>query len=135
MPSPQHETRAQSQLRAYAKHHVPRPHQPPLIAPRPSTGGNVEQLPSLQHLQLLKEGRGIHPLPEELAEDTDLLFDGRVLKEYNINGKTSVMQRVEHERRWLHQRTTAGNRRLTYDLEVAQGPQRARACGSGPRCK
>lgn len=137
MSSDQVETREQRQLRAYAKHHVPRPREPPLIAPRPRERGNDEQLPSLQDLQLLKEGRGINNPPEPLEllpADTEILFDGRVLQEYHIDRKTFVMQRVDHEGQRLHHRTTSGNRKLTYELEVAQAPQRARACGNGPRC-
>lgn len=134
MSSHQSESREQSQLRAYAKHHIPRPYEPPLIAPRPRNGSNGEQLPSLQDLQLLKEGRGVCPSPEPLAEDIHLVYEGRPLNDYKINGKTFVMQQVQHEGRWLHHRTTSGNRNLTYDLEVAQGPQRARACGNGQKC-
>jgi hypothetical protein len=33
------------------------------------------------------------------------------------------------------QRRTRGNRMLWYCLKVIQQPERARACGSGPKCK
>jgi len=138
MSSDQPETREQRQFRAYAKRHVPRPKEPPLIAPRLRKPGSDKRLPSLQDLQLLKEGRGVNPppkSPQPLPADTEILFKGRVLQEYQINRKTFVMQRVEHEGQRLHHRTTAGNRKLTYELDVAQTPQRARACGNGPRCK
>ena len=32
-------------------------------------------------------------------------------------------------------RTTRGGRRLWYHLEVIQQPERARACGAGPKCE
>ena len=32
-------------------------------------------------------------------------------------------------------RVTKGGQRLFYRLEVIQQPERARACGSGPKCK
>lgn len=32
-------------------------------------------------------------------------------------------------------RTTRDGRRLHYELKVLQQPERARACGSGPKCK
>ncbi len=32
------------------------------------------------------------------------------------------------------QRITKGGRHLWYQLEVLQQPERARACGSGPKC-
>ena len=31
-------------------------------------------------------------------------------------------------------RTTVGGRQLTYELNVIQQPERARACGSGAKC-
>lgn len=132
------ETREESQLRAHANQHVPRSSQPALITPRISPGGNKEHLPSLADLQLLKEGRGVRPpAPPSEAEsdDAEFVFGGRVYREYWVEGKDYVMPEVSHEREWLHSRTTSGNRRLTYHLEVAQGPQRARACGSGMKCE
>lgn len=33
------------------------------------------------------------------------------------------------------ERMTKGGRRLFYKLEVIQQPERARACGSGPKCR
>lgn len=35
----------------------------------------------------------------------------------------------------IWQRETANGRRLRYDLKVIQQPERARACGSGAKCK
>jgi hypothetical protein len=35
----------------------------------------------------------------------------------------------------LLDRVTKGGRRLWYKLTVIQQPERARACGSGPKCK
>ena len=32
-------------------------------------------------------------------------------------------------------RITKGGRHLWYELEVIQQPERARACGSGPKCR
>lgn len=32
-------------------------------------------------------------------------------------------------------RVTRDGRRLHYDLQVLQQPERARACGSGPKCE
>jgi len=35
----------------------------------------------------------------------------------------------------VFERTTKGGRHLFYRLEVIQQPERARACGSGPKCE
>lgn len=35
----------------------------------------------------------------------------------------------------IHERVTRGGRKLFYHLDVIQQPERARACGSGPKCR
>ena len=42
---------------------------------------------------------------------------------------------VGHPEPVIVDRITRGGRRLWYHLEVIQQPERARACGAGPKCK
>lgn len=63
-------------------------------------------------------------------------LDGRVLKVYNICGKDFTMQApIENETVTVFKRTTLSGRILSYRLKVIQEPEKARACGNGPRCK
>jgi hypothetical protein len=62
-------------------------------------------------------------------------FAGKPVAYYGICGSTYIMQRAEFETTNQVVRTTASGRRLRYKLNVMQEPAKARACGSGPRCK
>lgn len=42
---------------------------------------------------------------------------------------------VENETKGTATRMTKGGRRITYEMNVVQQPERARACGQGAKCK
>lgn len=63
------------------------------------------------------------------------LWQGKPVDCYIICEKKFIMLKVENETLAEFQRTTVGGRSLRYRLHVIQEPAKARACGSGPRCK
>lgn len=64
-----------------------------------------------------------------------LYLDGAPIKTYSIGGSKYNMTQPPNETKSEHSRYTIDLRRITYSLEVVQQPEKARACGSGPRCK
>lgn len=127
MPLKRRLTREQQLLGAHADYHAPRQAPPPL-APRPVRHTICGRLPSFSDLVV---GKSRH----SIAETEDICLGNSALKQYEIVGKPFVMAHVAQETDSYFERTTAEGRKLTYHLEVVQKPQRARACGSGPRCK
>ena len=66
---------------------------------------------------------------------TEIYFDGKPVKQYEIVGNTYRMIAPENETRSSLTRQTISGVNLRYELSIIQRPERARACGSGPRCK
>ncbi|RMZ92432.1 hypothetical protein DV736_g342, partial [Chaetothyriales sp. CBS 134916] len=64
---------------------------------------------------------------------TTAFIDGLPVQSYLIVGKPYTMQRPDNEGTNETIRITVDNRRLKYVLNVLQQPQKARACGNGPR--
>jgi len=120
-------TKEEQRLSAHANKHAPR--QTPLpLAPRPAPHTIPGRLPSLSNVIAGRFGHSS-------TETEDVYFGTQPLEQYEIVGKNYVMARVAQEINSYLERTTAEGRKLTYHLEVVQKPQRARACGNGPRCK
>lgn len=57
---------------------------------------------------------------------------------YNVQPQTVMatapMPPSREEGPIIERRTTQGGRHIWYSLDVIQQPERARACGSGPKC-
>lgn len=66
---------------------------------------------------------------------TQACLDGLPIRTYVIAGIYYNMTQPMNETRSSHKRWTVDRREITYTLEVVQQPEKARACGSGPRCK
>ncbi|RMZ80279.1 hypothetical protein DV738_g2841, partial [Chaetothyriales sp. CBS 135597] len=64
---------------------------------------------------------------------TTAFIDGLPVQSYVIVGKPYTMQKPDNEGTNECIRITVDNRRLKYVLNVLQQPQKARACGNGPR--
>ncbi|RMZ78918.1 hypothetical protein DV737_g3676, partial [Chaetothyriales sp. CBS 132003] len=64
---------------------------------------------------------------------TTAFIDGLPVQSYLIVGKPYTMQRPDNEGTNESTRLTVDNRHLKYVLNVLQQPQKARACGNGPR--
>lgn len=64
-----------------------------------------------------------------------LYFEGLPIYMYKICGNWFNMQQPPHETRSERTRPTIDGRHVTYHLEVVQQPEKARACGSGTKCK
>ncbi|KIX94127.1 uncharacterized protein Z520_10153 [Fonsecaea multimorphosa CBS 102226] len=62
-----------------------------------------------------------------------LYLDGLPIRTYNICGITYNMQQPPNETKSTVSRFTIDRRCIKYSLEVVQQPEKARACGSGPR--
>ncbi|OAG42818.1 hypothetical protein AYO21_03101 [Fonsecaea monophora] len=62
-----------------------------------------------------------------------LYLDGLPIRTYNICGISYNMQQPPNETRSSVSRFTIDRRCIKYSLEVVQQPEKARACGSGPR--
>ncbi|OAP65721.1 hypothetical protein AYL99_01693 [Fonsecaea erecta] len=62
-----------------------------------------------------------------------LYLDGLPIRTYNICGISYNMQQPSNETKSSVTRYTIDRRRIRYSLEVVQQPEKARACGSGPR--
>lgn len=75
------------------------------------------------------------PPPLYVPGVTHGLWEGKPVECYIICEKKFIMLKVENETLAEFQRTTVGGRSLRYRLHVIQEPAKARACGSGPRCK
>lgn len=66
---------------------------------------------------------------------TAVYLDGLPVVLYKICGLSYNMQQPQNEGVASYQRQTISGRNLSYRLKVVQQPEKARACGSGPRCK
>ena len=73
--------------------------------------------------------------PLYIPGHTEIFFDGQPVKSYEIVGFTYRMIAPDNENRSSMIRQTISRVTLRYELHIIQGPKRARACGSGPRCK
>ena len=60
-------------------------------------------------------------------------LSGQELSLYNSLGQLFRMQKPENENHSEIRRVTTGGQHLCYQLQIAQQPERARACGAGPR--
>lgn len=81
------------------------------------------------------------PTPDELTVPllyipgiTQVYLDDLPVVSYNIVGVYYNMAQPTNETRSSHSRWTVDRREIKYNLEVVQQPEKARACGSGPRC-
>jgi hypothetical protein len=66
---------------------------------------------------------------------TELFLDDLPIRTYRIGENHYNMQQRPHETRNEFHRTTIDRRTITYSLEVVQQPEKARACGSGNKCR
>lgn len=64
-----------------------------------------------------------------------LYLDNLPIRTYRIGGASYNMTQPPNETTNQRSRQTVDRRRVTYRLEVVQQPEKARACGSGPRCR
>lgn len=64
-----------------------------------------------------------------------IYIDDQPIRTYDIGDAQYNMAQPANETRSEHSRMTIDGRCITYHLEVVQQPEKARACGSGPRCK
>lgn len=97
------------------------------------------RLPSIRDLvgdQLILPKPSAAPaLPELFIPGcTQLYLDDLPIVSYEIVGVWYNMAQPTNETRSSHSRWTVDRREIKYKLEVVQQPEKARACGSGPRC-
>ncbi len=122
--------------------HVNRPEDRPT---QPPTRESRQTLPSLKDT-LGKEynaRRPIapHPKPSPSVPElfvpgqTDFYLDDQPIRIYQIGENWYNMQQPPHETTNECRRTTVDHRVVSYTLEVVQQPEKARACGSGNKCK
>lgn len=103
------------------------------------------QLPSLKESLGLTDDQPLLPRPgpttapsvPRLINPTTarLYVDNILCLTYQICGKSFTMQVPQNEGVAAFTRQTMSGKNLSYRLKVVQQPEKARACGSGPRCK
>ena len=99
-------------------------------------------LPALKDTlgQELKAERKIAPGPKQapvlfVPGKSVLVLHGEPVRQYMIGGLIYNMQQPPDETRNTFTRTTVDQRHIQYSLEIVQQPEKARACGSGTKCK
>ncbi len=76
------------------------------------------------------------PVPEFFIPGVSVLYiDDQPIRTYVVGGLRYNMAQPPNETVSEFSRYTVDGRRLTYRLNVVQQPEKARACGSGPRCR
>lgn len=73
--------------------------------------------------------------PLFMPGNTQIFYEGKLLKQYPILDKVYNMVEVENEEVVSMTRLMCNGRKVRYDLKVLQHPERARACGAGARCE
>jgi hypothetical protein len=66
---------------------------------------------------------------------TVLYLDDLPIHTYTVGGLRYNMVQPKNETKSEFSRKTVDGRILTYELEVVQQPEKARACGSGQKCE
>lgn len=109
-----------------------------------STGRKNIRLPSIRdtvgpQLLLPRPDSDDRPTPTAVPRfyvpgQSRLYLDDLPIVIYEIEGVYYNMTQPLNETRSTHLRLTVDQREITYTLEVVQQPEKARACGSGPRC-
>lgn len=109
-----------------------------------STGRKNIRLPSIRdtvgpQLLLPRPDSDERPPPTAVPRfyvpgQSRLYLDDLPIVIYEIEGVYYNMTQPVNETRSTHLRLTVDQREITYTLEVVQQPEKARACGSGPRC-
>ena len=101
-----------------------------------------QTLPSIKEAlgKEINARRPIAPQPPPVPEfyipgHSELYLDGLPIRCYRIGKSLFNMQQIPNETRNEFSRITVDHRRITYTLEVVQQPEKARACGSGNKCK
>ncbi len=101
-----------------------------------------QTLPSLKETlgTEINAKRPIAPQPAPIPEfyipgQSELYLEGLRIRTYRIGKNYFNMQEVPNETTNEFSRTTVDHRRITYTLNVVQQPEKARACGSGTKCK
>ena len=90
---------------------------------------------SAYHAQRPLQPAPLPTVPEFFVPGVSTIYiDNLPIRTYTICGVNYNMAQPFNETRSKHVRVTMDHRRLTYTLEVVQQPEKARACGSGPRC-
>lgn len=112
---------------------------------RPASGSFTGRLPSISESVGSSYNRPLlpRPVPESSTKVPKLInprtasfcLDGIPIRTYQICGKAYNMQQPANEGVASFSRQTIGGKNLSYRLKVVQQPEKARACGSGPRCK
>jgi hypothetical protein len=73
------------------------------------------------------------PPPDRLGE-VPIYLDELPIQLYEIAGGWYNMTQPMNETKSSHERLTVDHRKIRYTLALVQQPEKARACGSGPRC-
>lgn len=117
---------------------------PPASEPTPPDREAELSLPALKEIvgqeyhaprPILPQPTSAQKVPEFFIPGISVLYlDDLPIKTYRIGNAIYNMQQPPNETRSEHTRHTMDGRRITYSLEVVQQPEKARACGSGPRC-
>lgn len=130
---------------------------PSLITPKytpgdpsfvPGDDNLSDPLPSLKDTGLLQQGRGVIPKGRSKSDPGKVRrfeYQGRLLKEYEVRHSDKNKKAIDiicvmqvpngPEGNARFTRTNEAGRTITYELDVAQPPKQARACGNGPRCE
>ncbi|EXJ91754.1 hypothetical protein A1O3_00304 [Capronia epimyces CBS 606.96] len=114
------------------------------ISPTQPNGDSHQLLPGLRDIVgpeinsrrslLPQPPRRLSSIPEFFIPGISVVyFDDKPIVTYTIGGAKYNMAQPGNETRSEHSRMTIDGRRITYRLEVVQQPEKARACGSGPR--
>lgn len=115
------------------------------IRPASDSASREQSLPSISEslghiyfrpIQPRASDQLVPPIPKLInPREARLSVDGVPCQEYWICKKPYIMQQPPNEGVATFTRQTIGGKNLSYRLKVVQQPEKARACGSGPRCK
>ena len=120
---------------------------PAFIAPRPPEDPGADTLPNLgalfpgvdlnlqSHDKPHDKSTQPNRPPPLVVPGTEIRFylDDLPVVQYDICGRPFQMTQGVNELKNRYERETVSGRHLRYDIEVVQQPQKARACGAGPR--
>jgi hypothetical protein len=120
------------------------PQQHPTTTTEASTSGE-SLLPGLKETvgsaydvprPLLPQPASTSSVPEFFIPGVSVIYiDDQPIRTYVVGGIKYNMAQPPNETMSEFSRYTVDGRRLTYRLNVVQQPEKARACGSGPRCR
>lgn len=110
--------------------------------PCPTPNHNDVRLPGIREVVgeqfLLPKPAPVEPPPIippwNHISDLDVFVDNLRVNLYTLAGGFFNMTQPINETKSSHERLTVDHRKIRYTLALVQQPEKARACGSGPRC-